>query len=128
MSTYHMLINDVDEAVGWSRRGIRFARRLGWGFEYTGLSLFTLVCCVTKRGDLELAATLLGAYEALEAVQEGRVNWSWTPLETRERENNRQVMMRALGDEQFSRVADRGRELSFESAVSAAFLRLAPVA
>ena len=64
LSTYHMLLDEVDEAVAWGRRAIKLVRRLGWGTEYTGQTLFTLACCATKRGDVELGATLLGAFEA----------------------------------------------------------------
>ena len=126
LSMSHILLGEIDDAVSWCRRGFPLARRLGWAEERVGLSIFVLGCCATRRRDLTLGATLLGAFDYWESRRPGHSNVHWTPLEIQLRETTREVLIRALGEADYLASPAHGENLSYDQAVRLALKGLQP--
>ncbi len=110
------LLGEVDEAERFSRRALFQARRLGFNPGNLYWIVFGLGCCATTRGDLERGAILLGAHDALGESLPGSFGY-WTPIEIAMRENNRNTLFYALGDEEFERLVAIGKGLSLDRVV-----------
>lgn len=126
LSMSQILIGNIDEAVSWSRRGIALARRLGWSEDHVGLVILVMGCCATRRGDFRLGAQLLGAFDYWESRRLGHANEYWTTREIQLREATREVLIRALGENDYRRSTAPGDNLSFEQAARLALAGFKP--
>jgi tetratricopeptide (TPR) repeat protein len=115
-----------EEAARLCRKALLSSRRQGRGVNVV-TEIFALACCATGTGDYRRAAQLTGAVDVLDAeVVEVVPNLAlvWTPLERGLRDDNLARLREALGECEFARAYDLGKELGFEEALDLALGRV----
>lgn len=126
LSVCELLSGNVDEAARAARVSLVASRRKG---HPTGVinafAVWVLACCAARSGDHERATVLTAAHDVLDAhlAEVAANSFRWTPLEQRERDDNRRRLKEALGEQRFGEVYERGRGLSAERALDLALGR-----
>jgi hypothetical protein len=115
-----LLRGELEEAAQVSRKSLIACCRLG-NRRAAAFDIFVLACCATGAGEYRRAAQLTGAHDVIDAdVIEGAANRAhfWTLLEQQARDDNRARLSQLLGEGEFERVLDSGRQLSFDEAAA----------
>lgn len=123
-----LLQGELEEAAQWSRKSLIACRRLG-NRRGAVFATFVLACCATGAGEYRRAAELTGAHDVIDAdIIQGAPNRAhfWTLLEQQARGDNRARLCELLGESEFERARDSGRELSFDEAADLALGRVRP--
>ncbi len=82
-------------------------------------AIFVLACCATNARDHRRAAQLTGAHDVMDAKLTA-LGHHWTEREQSARDDNRDRLRRALGNDEFERALRCGANLSFDEAVDLA--------
>lgn len=105
-------LGEFDLAVQQGRRALRLSRRNGSPVDHDYWTIFTLACCATQLGHFLLGAQLTGAHDGFEERAIEPLGGFWSQMEIRARENNRVMLRKALGDEEYERAIAAGKGLS----------------
>ena len=124
LAVYYAVLGEYDEAASYLGESLRWLRTAGAPSSWTGFQALVASSVYRSRGDFERAAELAGAGEAL-ATERATAQYNWTIPERRWRDENREALRAALGDD-FDRVFQRGATLTSVQAIDLASGRRAP--
>ena len=120
----HAMRGEFDQAATYLNESLRWLRTAGAPPSWTGFAALTASSVFRSRGDLVRAAELAGAAASLTPERES-FQFRWAPAEIRWRDENREALRAALGEE-FDPAFTRGAALSPEQAIDLASGRRAP--
>ena len=112
LSMVERQLGNHDDAEALAREALVIGQRIGDEFTRP-FAISGLAAIATDRGDLERAATLVGAAEAIMEAQ----HMAWPPDERPQYERMLAALPGAMGPDGFERARGRGRALSASEAV-----------
>jgi len=116
------LLGEEAEAERIAQRSLATVRRLGMAPSTSCELLLVLACRATTQGDFADAAKLTGAFETQCEVFIGSA-WLHSPLVQRLQDDNRALLVQALGPDACTRAVELGRHLPFEQVTALALDR-----